>query len=126
MSRVDLAVDLAALVEPLLAQLVEAISARMPTSGTESYLTVEQCACFLGVEPKTVRNLMHNGTLRRGEHWFQPPGLGPRLKRAALVAWIEAGRPDEQREAVNVGRAYGGGIPRDRPRTGGADGSRRS
>ena len=53
------------------------------------YLRVAEAATLLRVTPKRVRNLMSAGTLRKGTHWFSPAGLGPRFKRAALVAYIE-------------------------------------
>jgi excisionase family DNA binding protein len=98
-----------AIVIDLLARIAAAVEQAARTSGTEPYMTVEQAACFLGIEEKTVRNYMHNGTLRPGIHWFRPPGLGPRLKRAALVAWIE-------RDNVNVGMEEGLAFGRDIPR----------
>jgi hypothetical protein len=74
------------------------------------YLTVPEVAAELGLAPKTVRNRMHDGTWRRGLHWFHPPGMGPRFRWSAICAWLDADRPAP---AAN-GAAYGPDIPRAR------------
>ena len=53
------------------------------------YLTIAEAAELACVSPKRLRNLMADGTLRRGLHYSRPRGLRPRFMRAALVAWIE-------------------------------------
>src|SRR5437870_13920921 len=55
----------------------------------EEYLTVAEVAARFKLTPKTVRNRMYAGTWRRGEHWFSRPGIGPRFRWSALVAWLE-------------------------------------
>jgi helix-turn-helix protein len=55
----------------------------------EDYLTIRETADLLKVTPKTVRNKMAAGIFRKGIHYFSPPGLAPRFKRSALVAWLE-------------------------------------
>lgn len=55
----------------------------------EEYLTIEETAALLKLSSKTIRNKMTGGELRLGEHYFRPPGMGPRFKRSALVAWLE-------------------------------------
>ena len=74
------------------------------------FLTVAELAAVLGLTPKTVRNRMHDGTWRRGEHWFHPPGIGPRLRWSAIRAWPESDRP----VPTTPGAAYGAGIPSPR------------
>jgi hypothetical protein len=58
-------------------------------SGAEEYLTIEETAQRLKLAPKTLRNKMAAGLLREGEHYFRPPGLGPRFKWSAVAAWLE-------------------------------------
>jgi hypothetical protein len=43
----------------------------------------------LGISPKTVKNKMAKGVFKLGVHYFKPPGLGPRFKWSAIVAWME-------------------------------------
>lgn len=74
---------------------------------TREYLTVAELAEALGLRAKTVRNRMHDGTWRRGEHWFHPPGIGPRFRWSAIRAWLESDRPPP----AALGAAYGPDIP---------------
>jgi hypothetical protein len=74
---------------------------------TREFLTVAELANALGLQPKTVRNRMHDGTWRRGEHWFHPPGIGPRFRWSAIRAWLESDRP----APIAPGAAYGPDIP---------------
>ena len=53
------------------------------------YLTIHEAAIVLRIAPRTLRNKMARGGFREGEHYFRPPGLGPRFKRAALHEWVE-------------------------------------
>ena len=55
----------------------------------EQYLTIADVANLLKCSPKTIKNKMASGALRRGIHYFRPPGMGARFKRSAVVAWIE-------------------------------------
>jgi hypothetical protein len=55
----------------------------------EEYLTISAVATRLGLKPKTVKNKMASGIFRKGTHYFSPPGLGPRFKWSAVVAWLE-------------------------------------
>jgi hypothetical protein len=71
------------------------------------YLTVGELSDALGLKPKTVRNRMHDGTWRRGEHWFHPPGICPRFRWSAIPTWLESDRP----RPVALGAAYGPDIP---------------
>lgn len=68
----------------------------------EEYLTIPQVAERLKLSPKSVRNKMSAGIFRKGAHYFSPPGLGPRFKWSAVVAWLE----DE-----HLAKADGGSIP---------------
>src|SRR5688572_29873848 len=78
----------------------------------EEYLTIEEVAERLKLSRKTVRNKMASGTFRRGEHYFSPPGLGPRFKWSALVAWLERGASGESRSTGGPRQSpEGSGIP---------------
>lgn len=79
------------------------------TGLTQEYLRVEELAERLKLKPKSVRNLMYNGTLRRGEHWFSPPGLGPRFRWTAVVAWIESA--GQLSAPGDIGAAFGPEVP---------------
>ena len=59
---------------------------------TEEYLTIEELSGRLKIKPKTVTNKMAAGIFRKGIHFFSPPGLWPRFKRSAVVAWLEHSR----------------------------------
>jgi hypothetical protein len=76
------------------------------------YLTVAEVAARLKLKPKTVRNRMHDGTWRKGDHWFAPAGIRPRFRWAAIVAWLEA---PEAAPPASAGAAYGPEIPPARP-----------
>jgi hypothetical protein len=56
---------------------------------TEECLTIEELSARLKIKPKTVKNKMASGIFRKGTHFFSPPGLGPRFKWSAVVAWLE-------------------------------------
>jgi len=73
---------------------------------TEEYLTIDELAARLKLEPKTVRNKMSAGIFVRGVHYFSPPGMRPRFKWSTTVAWIEA----DEREKVKA-TDNGDGIP---------------
>jgi hypothetical protein len=72
---------------------------------TDEYLTVAEIAERLRLTPKSVRNRMYGGPWRKGVHWFSRPGIGPRFRWSALVAWMET--PDESPDDA----AALGGIP---------------
>jgi hypothetical protein len=55
----------------------------------EEYLSIEAVADRLSISPKTVKNKMAKGVFKLGVHYFRPPGLGPRFKWTAIVAWME-------------------------------------
>ena len=80
---------------------------------SEEYLTVAELAGRLKLKPKTVRNRMHDGTWRRGEHWFSPPGISPRFRWSAIMRWLEG---HDDRGANHEGAAYGPDIPPSRRR----------
>lgn len=61
----------------------------------EEYLTIEAVAERLSVSPKTVKNKMAKGVFKLGVHYFRPPGLSPRFKWAAIIAWLEQSREPE-------------------------------
>ena len=55
----------------------------------EEYLTIDAIAERLSISPKTVKNKMAKGVFQLGVHYFRPPGLGPRFKWTAIIAWLE-------------------------------------
>jgi hypothetical protein len=55
----------------------------------EEYLKIAEVAARLKIKPKTIKNKMAAGIFRKGVHYFSPPGLGPRFKWSAVVAWLE-------------------------------------
>lgn len=67
----------------------------------EEYLTISEIATRLKLKPKSIKNKMASGVFRKGVHYFSPPGIGPRFKWSAIVAWLEG--EEEQR----VSRASG-------------------
>ncbi len=55
----------------------------------EQFLTIQEAADLARVSPKRLRNLMASRVLVEGVHFNRPPGLGPRFKLRALVAWLD-------------------------------------
>jgi hypothetical protein len=80
----------------------------------EEYLTISELAARLKIKPKTIKNKMAAGIFHKGVHFFSPPGLGPRFKWTAVVAWLEQ---SQEREAEDDGdripmpRSYRSKIP---------------
>jgi len=74
----------------------------------EEYLTITELAARLKVKPKTVKNKMAAGIFRKGVHFFSPPGLGPRFKWAAVVAWLEQSQEPEADpdDSIPMARGY--------------------
>ena len=77
----------------------------------EEYLTIKKLAPRLGLEPKTIRNKMANGTFSQGVHYFSPKGLGPRFKWSAVVAWLEEREqvektPAQEEAGIPMARGY--------------------
>lgn len=66
---------------------------------SEEYLTIAEVAARLKNSPKTIKNKMAAGIFRKGAHYFSPPGLGPRFKWSAVVAWIEQSQQSEPETA---------------------------
>jgi len=62
------------------------------------YLNTTEAAELVRVSPKRLRNLMTDGTLREGLHYTRPAHLGPRFKRAALLAWLDPYHPEAEDE----------------------------
>jgi hypothetical protein len=76
---------------------------------TEEYLKITEVADRLKVKPKTVKNKMASGIFKRGIHYFSPPGLGPRFKWSAVVAWLEAAQEqaaDIDDNSIPMPRSY--------------------
>ncbi len=79
----------------------------------EEYLTIAEVAVRLKLAPKTVKNKMVAGIFQKGVHYFSPPGMGPRFKWSAIVAWLEgrqatAALVDEAR--IPMARGYDLGL----------------
>jgi len=75
----------------------------------EDYLTVAEVAARLKIKPKTVKNKMASGIFRKGIHYFSPPGLGPRFKWSAIVAWLEQSQEPHtgsDDDAIPMARGY--------------------
>jgi len=76
---------------------------------TEEYLTIEELSARLKIKPKTVKNKMASGIFRKGIHFFSPPGLGPRFKWSAVVAWLEQSlepQPESDDDSIPMPRSY--------------------
>jgi hypothetical protein len=52
------------------------------------FLTIEEAARIARCKPKTLRNLMANGTLREGDHFTRPRGRRPLMRYDKLLAWL--------------------------------------
>ncbi len=59
----------------------------------DEFLTIKEAAARLKVTPKTLKNKMAAGILKKGVHYFSPRGLGPRFRWRALLAWLEEKEP---------------------------------
>lgn len=75
---------------------------------SDEYLTITEVAGRLKIKPKTVKNKMASGIFKRNVHYFSPPGLGPRFKWSALVAWLEQSREPitESNDLIPMPRSY--------------------
>src|SRR5262245_5680238 len=74
---------------------------------TEEYLTIAEVAVRLKIKPKTVKNKMAANIFRKGIHYFSPPGLGPRFKWSAVVAWLEQSLETETESDDSIPMAQG-------------------
>ena len=75
---------------------------------TQEYLTIEELSARLKLKPKTVKNKMALGIFMKGVHYFSPPGLGPRFKWSAIVAWLEEReKPVAEQPADSIPMARG-------------------
>jgi hypothetical protein len=89
---------------------------------TEEYLTISELSTRLKIKPKTVKNKMASGMFQKGTHFFSPPGLGPRFKWSAVVAWLEQSQEPvtgSGDDSIPMARGYqlgksNGGIDRGR------------
>jgi len=83
----------------------------------DEYLTIIELAARLKVRPKTIRNKMASGVFRQGVHYFKPPGMGPRFKWSAVVAWLEESQEtgtENDDDLIPMPRSYRG--REDRPK----------
>ena len=84
---------------------------------SEEYLTIAEVADRLKLKPKTVKNKMAAGIFRKGVHYFSPPGLGPRFKWSAVVAWLEQSQEPETEndgDSIPMARGYQLGVHKTR------------
>jgi hypothetical protein len=75
----------------------------------EEYLTIAELAERLKLTPKTIKNKMGAGIFKRGVHYFSPPGMGPRFKWSAVVAWLEQSQEPEAKsddDSIPMKRGY--------------------
>lgn len=55
----------------------------------KEYLTIEEVAEQLSVEPKTISNKMAAGIFRKNVHFVRRRGIGTRFKWSAIIALLE-------------------------------------
>jgi hypothetical protein len=72
----------------------------------EEYLSIDALAKRLELSPKTIRNKMAKGVFKLGVHYFRPPGLTPRFKWAAIVAWMEQPQAEPQTDIIPMPLHY--------------------
>jgi hypothetical protein len=80
----------------------------------DEYLTIEELSKRLKLGAKTIRNKMASGIFQKGVHYFSPPGLRPRFKWSAIVAWLEQPdqKPQPATDAIPMARGYALGANR--------------
>jgi hypothetical protein len=72
----------------------------------EEYLSIDALAKRLGLSPKTIKNKMAKGVFKLGVHYFRPPGLAPRFKWTAVVAWMEQPQAEPQADIIPMPLHY--------------------
>jgi len=75
----------------------------------EEYLKIGEVAERLKLSPKTIKNKMGAGIFKRGVHYFSPPGLRPRFKWSAVVAWLEQSQEpgsESDDDSIPMPRSY--------------------
>jgi hypothetical protein len=76
----------------------------------EEYLTVSELGQRLKLSPKSIANKMSAGVFVEGVHYFRPPGLRPRFKWTAIVAWLEgeesAAKECTDKNAIPMAKGY--------------------
>lgn len=75
----------------------------------DEFLTIKETAARLKVTPKTIKNKMAAGILKKGVHYFSPKGLGPRFRWSALLAWLEEKEPRNDQDSdskIPMARGY--------------------
>jgi hypothetical protein len=78
-------------------------------SAEEEYLTTEELAQRLKLKPRTIKNKMAAGVLRKGIHYVHPKGIRPRFKWSAIVAWLEETEQpaaEQPADVVPMARGY--------------------
>ena len=92
-----------------LADFGEGLLSCLSVAGLDEYLTISEVAERLKVKPKTIRNKMASGILRKGVHYFSGQGLGPRFKWSAVQQWIEGtpvARTEHDSNGIPMARGY--------------------
>lgn len=71
----------------------------------KEYLSLEELCQRIPYRPQTVRNLMSQGVLRQGVHYFKPTSRRIVFKWEAVRAWIEG---NDRKERLMIPLARGG------------------
>ncbi len=80
----------------------------------DEFLAIKETAARLKVTPKTLKNKMAAGILKKGVHYFSPKGLGPRFRWSALLDWLEEkdrGSGEASEGRIPMARGYFLGDP---------------
>ena len=72
-------------------------------SGSDEYVSIAEVGKRLGLKPKRIRNMMALGIFQEGKHFFRRPGIRPRFRWSAVVAWLECPQ-DEPCEVIPMAR----------------------
>src|SRR5436309_3234 len=83
------------------------------TNRPAEWLTPQQLGEKLGYSRRTIRRKMHDGTWRKGEHWFKRQGSRALFSWPRIVEWLTLA---EEPPRADVGLAYDADIPPGRRR----------
>lgn len=71
----------------------------------KEYLSLDELCQRIPYRPQTIRNLMSQGVLLKGVHYFKPTSRRIVFKWLAIQRWIECA---DRREAIVIPLARGG------------------
>lgn len=77
-----------ALTVSLVAGLAPNASMKISEPALHAFMTVAEAAAEARISSKRLRNLISAGVLREGTHFTRPTGLRPRIRREALLSWL--------------------------------------